>query len=106
MTNKTCWVTIDTLKYDFSPAEEFGDIKTVFPATLDRDYLPDRVIDYARSVLEEMEEGDYIIMAGDPTLYAIAVAVALENFGYCNVLRWGKKSGTYEPMTLDFRGED
>lgn len=100
---KVCWVTFDNMKYDFSPAKEYGEPKIIFPSTMDRDYSPARAIDHARTLLgSQMCEDDYIIMAGDPTLYAIAVTVAVEQFGYCNVLRWNKRSNTYEPMELNF----
>jgi hypothetical protein len=73
---------------------------------MSRDYNPKSVVAYVRDVLSKMEEDDYLVPAGDPTLYAVAVACALEQFGKFNTLRWDNVNKRYDSMLFDFDYED
>jgi hypothetical protein len=96
----------NNLKHDFSPAKQFGEIRYVFPTMMSRKYDPQNVIEYVRQTFADATENDYLIPAGDPSLYAVAVVVMLENFGAFTTLRWDKFSNSYEPLVFDFDLEE
>jgi len=98
---KIAWLVFEDKKRDYSAAEHFGDIRVVYPS-VGRDFIPSAAVAHARRVLGKMEPDDYLVMSGDPSLCAICVTVAVERFGYANVLRWDRNYLKYTPMTLSF----
>lgn len=97
----TCWLVYEDKKRDYSASERFGHMKVVF-SSVGREYDPDAAVNHARRVLAKMEEDDYLIMSGDPTLCAICVTAAIEKFGFCTVLRWDRNALDYTSMKIDF----
>lgn len=95
------WIVYEDKKRDYTAAEDFGEIKVVFSA-INRNFDPDAAIQHARRVLSKMEEGDYLVMSGDPTLCGICVEVAAEMLGEFEVLRWDRNLLSYFPMRLNF----
>jgi len=95
------WVVYGDKRKDMSKAEKFGPMKEVF-SSLGKTYNPDALISHARHVLDDAQEGDYLLVVGDPTLCAICMAVMLERLDTVNVLRWDRDNLTYAPLRLDF----
>ena len=104
-TTRNVWVVYADTRKDFSSAEKFGVLKDVFTYSIvGKTYNSDKLISYARNVLDNWKEGDYLLMVGDPTLCAICLAVALEvdTFGQINVLRWNRDTYDYVPLYCNF----
>lgn len=97
----TVWLVQVDKKRDYSAAYEYGDVREVF-SSISRDFDPAAAIKHARRVLKGVEVNDYIVMAGDPTLCSICVAVAAEYQGFCRVLRWDKNKLKYDTIDLNF----
>jgi hypothetical protein len=98
---RMAWLVHADRRRDYSAAEQFGDVREVF-SSISRDYDPRVAIQHARRVLSGFKEGDYLVMAGDPALCSICVAIVVESYGRCDILRWDKNRLTYNPMTLNF----
>lgn len=102
---RNVWVVYADNRKDFSSAEKFGQLKDVFTYSIvGKTYNSDKLISYARHVLANYKDGDYLLMVGDPSLCAICLAVALEydSFGQINVLRWNRDSYDYVPLYCNF----
>ena len=100
---KTVYVVYADKRKDFSAAEKFGELKDVF-SSVGRSYNSDALISQARRVLSNWQEGDYLLLVGDPALCAICTAVVLEYdpFGQINMLRWNRDSFEYVPLYCNF----
>ena len=101
----TVWIVFNDKRKDFSRAEEFGQLKDVF-SSIGRNYIPEALIDYARHVLRQAQEGDFLLMVGDPTLCGICTTVMAEKLKVINLLRWNREEYKYEPLALDFDWQD
>jgi hypothetical protein len=100
--HKVYVVMYDAAK-DLSDAKRFGELEAVFLRPI---YDDDKIdpVERARSALKHYEDGDYILMIGDPMLCGVVTSVALEysNTERLNVLRWDRRSMSYKPMSLNF----
>lgn len=102
---RNVWVVYADTRKDFSSAEKFGQLKDVFNYSVTgKSYDSDKLIAYARNVLNNWKDGDYLLMVGDPSLCAICLAVALEydSFGQINILRWNRDTYDYVPLYCNF----
>ena len=97
----TCYLVFEDRKRDYSAVEDFGNLKVIF-SSMTKDFDADAAIAHAHRTLAKMQEDDYIVLSGDPTLCAICVAVVIEMYGYCRVLRWDRNLLNYTSMTLNF----
>jgi len=97
----TAWIVQVDRRRDYSAAGEYGEMKEIF-SSINRAFDPKAAIEHARRVLKGMQQGDYIVMAGDPALCAICVTVAAEYFGSCEILRWDNQKLNYSTMLLQF----
>lgn len=98
---RTAWLVHADRRRDYSAAEVYGDVREVF-SSISRDFDPRAAIAHARRVLAAFQQGDYLVMSGDPALCAICVAIAAEVHGECSILRWDKNKLNYSPMVLVF----
>lgn len=97
----TTWLVQEDKKRDYSAAEEYGNLKVIF-SSIGRNFSSEGAVAQARRVVDQMDENDYIIMAGDPALCAICVTAAVEQKGFCKILRWDRVQLKYSEMTIDF----
>jgi hypothetical protein len=97
----TVWLVHVDKRRDYSAADEHGNVQEVF-SSIGRDFDPYAAIEHARRVLQEYQEGDYIVMSGDPTLCSICVTVVAEMWDICQVLRWDKNKLKYDKIILNF----
>ena len=97
----TVWLVHVDKRRDYSAADEHGNVREVF-SSIGRDFDPYAAIEHAKRVFQEYQEGDYIVMSGDPTLCSICVAVVAEMWGLCSVLRWDKNKLKYDKIILNF----
>ena len=104
MKKPTVWIVYADKRKDMTKAETYGTMKEVF-SSLGKVYNPDVLISHARHVLDNAQEGDYLLMVGDPTLCAICMSVMLERLNSVTVLRWDRDNLQYVPLELDFTWE-
>jgi len=97
----TVWLVHVDKRRDYSAANEHGEVKEIF-SSIGRDFDSAAALEHARRVLSEYRPDDYIVMSGDPTLCGICIAVAAENYGLCQVLRWDKNKLKYDKIILNF----
>lgn len=98
-------VHADSSSKDLSEARKFGKLRAVFDNPR-KPYDTFRLISQARFVLQNFEDGDYLLMIGDPVLCSVAMSVLLESRGNVNVLSWDRRYFTYAKQEWDFDIEE
>lgn len=106
MENKrTVYVAHDNERLDISAAEKYGKLRDVFASVSPR-YNTDKMIEHARRVLSNWQEGDSLLMIGDPSLCAVCMTVAAEFDSVVNVLSWDRNEFQYIQRRWDFTPYD
>lgn len=93
-------VQVDNNK-DLSDAKRFGSLRAVF-GNPRKPYNTMSMIDKARDVLEDWNDGDYLLMIGDPVLCAVCMSIVSEWESCINVLSWDRNTFQYIPQSWDF----
>lgn len=93
-------VQVDNTK-DLSDARRFGQLRGVFGKPR-KPYDTQGMINRARRILSDWQEGDYLLMIGDPTLCSVCMAVVSEHDNLINVLSWDRDSFQYNAQKWDF----
>lgn len=86
-------------KYDLSPAAHFGRLVEVLPVgniPVDAGVT----IRKMEAILGDFDEGDHIMLVGDPIATAIAVLVITRRHGSFSVLKWDRKAGSYRSVRV------
>lgn len=89
-------------------AAEYGDIVVLFESGQQIMFSPQPAIRKLKRKLKDFDDGDYLLMMGDPAAMGIACCVAAEmNRGKFNILKWDKKQQRYYPVgiNLNEKGE-
>lgn len=85
-------------KFDYGPAEEFGEIKFLLNDQA-RPFVLAPIIDELHEKLADFGPGDYLLLTGNPTLLGLAFAIAADrNDGNIKVLQWHGRSGSYNAI--------
>jgi hypothetical protein len=84
-------------KFDFTAAEQFGEIVELLPASASPfDLAP--VIDTLWRGLKGFRSADYLLLVGSPVIIGCAVAIAAqENGGMVGMLQWSGAKRQYIP---------
>ena len=83
-------------------AAEYGDIVVLFESGLQIMFSPQPAIRKIKRKLKDFDDGDYLLMMGDPAAMGIACCIAAEmNRGRFNILKWDKKQQRYYPVTIN-----
>lgn len=93
--------------FDITPAKAFGDLRfiTLRPGNIYLDTLP-TIIDHMRSVLKDFSERDFLLPTGEPVAIAAAAMIAAQvNFGRLKLLKWDRRSSSYQVVQIDIRPE-
>ena len=98
---RTVWVVFNDRRKDFSKAEEYGQLKDVF-SSLGRTYNPTALVSHARYVADQFQEGDYLLVVGDPALVGICMSALFERWETVTLLRWDRDNMKYEPLEVTF----
>jgi hypothetical protein len=88
---------------NISPANEYGEIKTLFPSRMGIGNMTD-IINQLKDKLYSYDasKGDTILPLGDPVLSAVTFSVlSLYNKEYA-VLKWDKKLKKYCKISVEF----
>lgn len=96
----------ETGKHNFSSARKFGEIKTLLPfgyqVGLDIDFATQKI----HEGLEEIERGDFLLLAGDPALIGMTVAIAADYLdGQVSLLKWDRQEKFYIPIHCSLYGD-
>ncbi len=82
-------------KYDYSPAEMFGDLQfLVGPGA--KPFDPEPIIVELRDKLFDFSDDDFLLLVGNPTIIGWATAIAADlNEGRLKTLQWHGKEQRY-----------
>lgn len=85
-------------KYDFTPAEEFGELRFLLrPSASPFNLGP--AVSRLQEKLADYKDGDYLLLVGSPVLLGLAVAIAADyNNGNVSMLQWSGAKGCYIPV--------
>jgi hypothetical protein len=86
---------------DFSSARKYGQLRAVFN-NVRKPYETDALIKMARERMQDMRDGDKILVVGDPTLCGLCMAVAAEMVCTVEVLSWDRMKFDYDLCKWDF----
>ena len=89
-------------------AADYGDIVVLFESGQQIMFSPQPAIRKLKRKLKDFDDGDYLLMMGDPAAMGIACCIAAEmNSGRFNILKWDKKQQRYYPVgiNLNEKGE-
>lgn len=96
----TVYVVQNDSRKDFSDAQRYGQLRDVF-GNVGYKYNTARMLAHARRVLRHWQEGDHLLIVGDPTLCGVAMLVIAEQHGVVDVLRWDRVDYKYVPQRWD-----
>lgn len=89
-------------KFDMRPAESFGRIEYLLPPSA----VPFRSIEVINELKRQLgngwNDGDYLLLTGNPVLIGLAFAIAADIAGgSINVLQWSGKTRSYTVIRLN-----
>ena len=84
---------------DLNPASAYGEIITLTEGSVRYNMMNDAA-KKVKDTIAIMNEGDYLVCAGDPILFAAAMHYASFYFKSLKVLRWDKNNLAYD--TVEF----
>ena len=83
-------------------AADYGDIVVLFESGQQIMFSPQPAIRKLKRKLKDFDDGDYLLMMGDPAAMGIACCIAAEmNRGRFNILKWDKKQQRYYPVAIN-----
>ena len=83
-------------------AAEYGEIVVLFDSGQQIMFSPQPAIRKLKRKLKDFDDGDYLLMMGDPAAMGIACCIAAEMIrGRFNILKWDKKQQRYYPVTIN-----
>ena len=83
-------------------AAEYGDIVVLFESGQQIMFSPQPAIRKLKRKLKDFDDGDYLLMMGDPAAMGIACCIAAEmNRGRFNILKWDKQQQRYYPVGIN-----
>jgi hypothetical protein len=95
------WVVDNSLNKTIKDAVRFGTIEHVF-TDISVDHID--LVEYARDVLKDFRENDYLCLIGDPKLAAVCVGVIAQNRPgeELRLLQFDSRTFRYNEIALNF----
>ena len=91
-------------QYNFKPALKYGTLKVLVPSGMSL-LSPVPLVRELKQKLADYNDDDYLIAIGDPSVIAVASAIASQrNNGKFKVLKWDKELKDYLPVEIDISG--
>ena len=88
---------------NLTPATHFGELIELLPYPGQIVCSPERAIETIGKKLSSFDNGDYLLLIGDPVAILIAGVMASKtNGGHVNTLKWDRQKSEYYPVNLDF----
>lgn len=85
-------------KFDFSPAQRFGEIRFLLSPSASPFSLGN-VLKDLQNGLARFNSRDFLLLAGNPVLLGLATAIAADNnSGSVNLLQWSGAKRAYIPV--------
>lgn len=88
------------LKYDLSPALEYGNLSYLLSPTCAPWDTASVVSELTKRLKDFDPEQDYLLLVGNPCLIGLATALA-SRAGYIQLLQWSGKDRRYIPVRAD-----
>ena len=102
MTDKIVYLIQENPYISVLSANEYGKIVTLFESGTQIMFSPQPAIRKLKRKLKDFDDGDYLLMMGDPAALGIACCIAAEmNRGKFNILKWDKKQQRYYPVSIN-----
>tara|TARA_S200002703_G_C3768016_1_gene236434 strand:+ start:404 stop:721 length:318 start_codon:yes stop_codon:yes gene_type:complete len=104
--SSSVYLVQETGKHNFAPALEFGEIQVLLPPTYQISFDAKWAIEQIHQGLNEIKQGDYILLSGDPSLIGLTVAIASKYLnGEVNLLKWDRQEKIYIPINCSLYGD-
>lgn len=85
-------------KFDFSPAQEFGELVFILPPSASPFFLENQ-LSLMHKVLANFGDEDYLLLVGNPILLGLSVTIAAHyNSGNVKLLQWSGARKCYIPV--------
>ena len=93
---------------DLSPALEYGELRFILRDWENPFSNPQSTADEVRRVMEEegFNEGDWILLVGNPMLIGMVAAEAARLSGGLRMLQWSRSDHCYKSVAVQLYGED
>lgn len=105
--SKKVYLVQETGRHNFNPAREYGEVKTLLPPNYQIQFDASWAVSAIQEGLEDIEPEDYLLLAGDPALIGITVAIAADYLnGKVNLLKWDRQEKTYIPIRSSLYGDE
>jgi hypothetical protein len=97
------FVTQESVGRNFVPAQKYGELVSLFPATAQVVISSQPTVRKLRRLLKDYCDSDYLLLSGDPIIMGLSMMVASEhNLGRLQLLKWDKQEKDYYPVKVDF----
>ena len=98
----TIYITQEMRGRDITDATSFGDIEILISAGEQASYSTQPTIRKLERKLRNFSDNDYLILAGDPAIIALAACIASRN-NRCKfkMLKWDRQEEKYFPLEAD-----
>ncbi len=98
---------------DLSPAEEFGELRFVLRDWENPFADPQATWTEIEESFDEdsqpesgLQEGDYLLLVGNPILIGLVCAAAADRVQTLNLLQWNRSEGKYLPVSIQLFSDD
>lgn len=96
----TVWVAHDTGDKNLTPASDFGDMRILMrgtsPPVYDAQHIVDELMKTMSCDITGIREGDFLLLVGNPSICAIAAAIASRlTMGRLQLLQWDRQERRY-----------
>ena len=89
-------------KINIIGASEYGKLKFLLPEFSQMIFSPGPLIFKLRKALKDFNEGDYLLLTGDPAIIGVACSIVSDiTNGKYNLLKWDKQERKYYPITIN-----
>lgn len=87
-------------RHDFTTAERFGQVTFLLEPGLSP--FEDGLVELISSELDQVADGDYLLLSGSPVIMAITVALAAQKLGgNLRLLYWNGRHRKYTQIDVD-----
>lgn len=88
--------------HDLTPAEDYGEVRVILTPSANPFTSMDSIVEDLHNALREMQEGDYLLLVGNPAILGITAAIASEyTDGKLKLLQWSNRDKRYTPIVAD-----
>ena len=89
-------------KFDLRPALDWGETEVLLPSGANNVVDHSGIVRVLKEKLANFGGDDYLIASGDPSMIALASAIAFQvNHGQLNLLKWERRTQSYVCVNLN-----